>query len=406
MLKLVVALSSVFVLIASRAAATPAVDPRPDPDACKLLSDRDLEPLLFGGVGGVLDSESLHPAPGLSICRWQAHPRNRSADAVPLTVTLAFYHLADASRAQVQLDRQPKVDARPSFALMQNTSDALVRPTATAVVARHDADVAVIDAAGAELAKPDQLEVRYLLDALALKAAGAAVKPPPWSGSEAGAPEGGASLADRAVEGWTPPPRVDRHGSGMLEPAIHGLHVLAKSGFWILSVAGPAAVLLFLFGDRRRRAEQETGSIASRRRRWWPTLAGGALLALALGNSLLGANLADALIDHYGDAGAAIVTGSFATGDQYNRKDVVGHRVLIRTIDGKTVSGEFRTDDFNVRPAGNAVTYPGPGDVFTVDYLPHHPGDFVIRADDASPWATKLACDRLSAWRAESNRRF
>ena len=50
-------------------AATAAIDARFDPDACSLLSDLDLEPLLFGDEGGTLDGLSNHPAPGLSTCR-------------------------------------------------------------------------------------------------------------------------------------------------------------------------------------------------------------------------------------------------------------------------------------------------------------------------------------------------
>lgn len=79
------------------------VDPRPDPDACHLLTDLDLEPLLFGGEGGTLDSWSDHPAPGEATCRWEARPKDRAATASPRTATLAFYHIADRARADRRL---------------------------------------------------------------------------------------------------------------------------------------------------------------------------------------------------------------------------------------------------------------------------------------------------------------
>ncbi len=140
-------------------------------------------------------------------------------------------------------------------------------------------------------------------------------------------------------------------------------------------------------------------------RRRWPALTGMVLVAVLILNVLVGNDLAHALIDRYGATGAAMVTGSFATSTQYNRHDVIGYRVLIGTADGRVVEGQFRTDDFNVRGLGDTSIYPGPGDVFTIRYLPRHPQDFIIRNDDESPWARKLACDRLADWHDETARR-
>ena len=77
---------------------------------------------------------------------------------------------------------------------------------------------------------------------------------------------------------------------------------------------------------------------------------------------------------------------------------------LIATADRRVVTGEFRTDDFDVRGLGDLSIYPATGDVFTVRYLPHHPQDFMIRNDDQSPWARKLACSRLGTWKADALR--
>ncbi len=381
------------------------VDPRPDPDACTLLSPADLEPLLFSGSGGVLDGYNFYPAPGLSTCRWYGKPRDHAADAVPRTATLAFYHIADARRAQAQLDRQPHHDTRLSMAITGRGDDAIVRPSPTIVAARHGADIAVIDATRAELDNPEQLEARYLLDALALKAAGAMVKLPPWA-----APGQTGKLVPLAptgsIAGWTPPPHAVPAGAGVVEPFVHALKTFANMRLSIMAVVMPVALALFFIPWRRRPRRPvrldlsyaEAGPVPSR----GPARIGGTLLAGALLIMLFGEDAATALIDRYGETGAATVTGSFATATQYNHHDVIGYRVLIGTVDRRLVHSQLRTDDFNVRGLGDTSIYPGAGDVFTVRYLAHHPQDFVIRNDDESPWARKLACARLVAWRHEA----
>lgn len=57
-----------------------------------------------------------------------------------------------------------------------------------------------------------------------------------------------------------------------------------------------------------------------------------------------------------------------------------------------------------MRSLGDFSIYPEIGDVFTVQYLSGHPQDFVIRNDDQSPWARKLACSRLGTWTADALR--
>jgi hypothetical protein len=393
-------------LTSSLIAAPGRPDPDPDPQACKLLSALDLEPLLFGGAGGVLDSFDFHPAPGLSTCRWDARPRDHAADAVPRTATLAFYHLASPQRAQTQLDAQAHRDRRPSMATTGGGDDAIARPSATVVAARHGADIAVIDATGAELDNPNQIEVRYLLDSLALKAAGASVKPAPWA--KPGQVAAWAPIAAAEATGsWSPPTRPIPAGGAALEPLIHLLKTLAALNVAVTLLGTPTVLLLFFLGGRRSRKGASTDASPSVRgsRQWWPAWAGGALLTLMLANAIFGKAAANALIDRFGAVGAATVTGSFVTSAQYNRQDVVGHDVLIRTVDQRVVKGRFRTDDFNVRGFDNTSIYPGLGDVFTVRYLSHHPRDFIIRNDDESPWARKLACARLATWRAEAGRK-
>ncbi len=378
-----------------------------DPDACALLSNLDVEPLLFAGAGGVLESRSRHPGPGVSVCQWDARPNDHAADATPRVLFLGIYQRASVGDAQAELDHQPRGDGRPSLALIAD-GDTLVRPRPATVFARHGAVLAAIDASGAELARPDQIEARYLLDALALKAAGAPVRPPPWAkpGQVAGWAPIGEDATGRSIKGWAPPPHPAAAGSALLAPLIHALHVLAQLRFLIVFIAAPLAVLLLIFRSRASAFRPEIDDRFTRFAPRWPAFMAAGLIGFMVLNVIFGPATANLLINRFGEAGAAMVTGSFATSSQYNRRDVVGRDVLIRTHEGSNVESRFKTDDFNVDSLGDQVIYPGPGDVFTVRYLPSFPSDFVIRADDGSPWARSLACARLGAWRSEAQRRF
>ena len=385
---------------AAAPAAPAATDPRPDPDACKLLSDLDLEPLLFAGTGGTLDSWSNHPAPGLSTCRWEARPRNAAPNAAPRTTLLAFYHLADRQTAQHQLDRQPHgPDAGPSTAMTAGGDDALVRSIATVIVARHGADLAVVDARGADLSDPGQPEARYLLDMLALKAAGASVKSPPWMAP--GTVANWAPLDERADAAnpdidWRPPANPGASASPAGQWLLHLALLVLRHGFLMLFVGilGPVAIGVLL-ARAGRQAKPRPGPIA------W----GIPVVAALVANLVFGSALSTRLLHRFGTSAAATVTGSYGTSVQYNNHDVVGHHVMLRGPDGRAVATSFEDDDFNVYPPHNATTYPGTGDVFTVRYLRRFPGDFTILADDDSPWAKRRRCRSLAEAVAQAAQR-
>jgi hypothetical protein len=44
----------------------------------------------------------------------------------------------------------------------------------------------------------------------------------------------------------------------------------------------------------------------------------------------------------------------------------MGHNVLIKTADARTIETSFDYDDFNVHPPKNGVYYPQEGDAFNV----------------------------------------
>jgi hypothetical protein len=182
------------------------------------------------------------------------------------------------------------------------------------------------------------------------------------------------------------------------DTALHVLHTLASWRFFLVPVfiGGPILAIVSSAGS------------TSGRRRMWRILAIPTGVVLGIGNLIFGPELSATLIHRYGNQGQAIVTGSFDTGNVYNDRRVMGHNVLIRTANGQTVETRFEDDDFNVYPSDNDVYYPQEGDHFNVSYLEGYPSDFIIIADDDSPWAKALRCTELeSAVReAESKQRF
>lgn len=115
----------------------------------------------------------------------------------------------------------------------------------------------------------------------------------------------------------------------------------------------------------------------------------------AVGNIIFGTEVNTLLIYQFGAAGRATITGSYPTSTQYNNHNVRGYNVLIRTADRQVVETSFEDDDFNVYPPRNRVTYPDQGDEFSVRYVQSWPQEFIIIADDDSPWARGLQCGRL-----------
>lgn len=131
-------------------------------------------------------------------------------------------------------------------------------------------------------------------------------------------------------------------------------------------------------------------------------------IILGVGNVLVGPDLAAVVIHSFGAQAQAVMTGTYATDNIFNGRQVMGHNVLIKTADGQNVEASFEDDDFNVYPPANGVIYPQDGDRFNVSYLKGHPADFVIISDDDSPWAKRLRCDDLMSTvrQADKKRQF
>ncbi len=122
---------------------------------------------------------------------------------------------------------------------------------------------------------------------------------------------------------------------------------------------------------------------------------------------VFGSGLAVRMVHFVGEKGSATITGTFATNVQHNNgHDVVGYNVLIRTAQGKVVETSFESDDFNIYPPKNTITYPNVGDHFTVYYIRQYPQDFIIVDNDDSPWATTLRCLTLDREREEAREKY
>lgn len=116
---------------------------------------------------------------------------------------------------------------------------------------------------------------------------------------------------------------------------------------------------------------------------------------LIFGFAFLGSTIATNLVYQYGVDGEGVITGRFETAAMYNEEPVQGYRVLLRTAMGRTIETSFQSDSFNVYPPENEVVYPSRGMRFTARYLPDYPEDFIIIANDDSPWAHSLRCSKI-----------
>ncbi len=387
-------LGRMVVMLAAMMIAAPATaqDAGSGADPCTLIPPDVLQDILFGSDGGKLDSWSNHPAPGHAICRWEGRPHG-SSDVRGLV--LDVYHLPDEAHAIAELTREPANVADPSEALLVNAEDQLVRPNIFVVYARHGANLVILDARGSHLATSQPRAVRYRLDAAALVAAGAMVRPPPTFASADAAEDTGTGSPQPSASQWTPKPHNAGPLANMVEPLVALVAWMASWRFFLI----PIVIVGSLFAGART-----APATPARTRRWWrPSSI--ATIGLAALNISIGPWLSGLLVYHLGRSGSAVITGTFATSTQYNNHDVVGYHVLIRAADGKVMNTSFEDDDFNVYPSHNATRYPGADDRFTVRYLPHFPSRFVIVSDDDSPWAKGLRCGGLESDAEQARRK-
>ena len=100
--------------------------------------------------------------------------------------------------------------------------------------------------------------------------------------------------------------------------------------------------------------------------------------ACMLVNLFAGTAITTRLVYATGTAGTGRVTGETQTSALYNSAPVWRYFVDIQTPAGQTIGTTFKSNDFNVYPPRNGVTYPSVGESFRLRYLPMFPQDFVI----------------------------
>jgi hypothetical protein len=192
----------------------------------------------------------------------------------------------------------------------------------------------------------------------------------------------------------TPPGPIERRKRNMTDTILHVLCAVVRWRFFLI----PVFILVPLLSI----ASVQQGD----RGIWRPLVMIPLGIILGISNVLLGPDLSAVLIHGFGVQAPATVTGTYATGSNYNDRQVMGHNVLIKTADGSTIETSFEDDDFNVYPPANSVTYPQDGDRFNVSHLKGYPANFVIISNDDSPWSKSLRCyDLLSVLRQADNKR-
>ncbi len=240
----------------------------------------------------------------------------------------------------------------------------------------------------------------YRVQRLAFEAAGATIVPTAETPRDPVVP--GPVPEDSETEPatkWAPPAHPAPALSPLIDPIIAVIAFLAAYRMILMPVFIGGPIVLLVIGANRAKRNGTRNRLGA-----LPAI----VIPLGILNIMVGPWLASVLVYHAGVSGSAIITGSHATGVQYNNHDVRAHTVLIRAPDGRVVESSFADDDFNVYPSHNQTYYPGKGDAFTVRFLQHAPRTFVIVANDDSPWARQRRCAKIEQTRsdAESKARF
>ncbi|WP_174302072.1 hypothetical protein, partial [Caulobacter sp. S45] len=110
----------------------------PAPTVCDAVPHDAVVALLFGDASGQLHSHWEEPDDAHGECRWEARPQD-SPNVRRMTLERTRY--ADAAAASAALTHETGGDTAPSEALTGDPSDALARPGAFVVAARHGAVV-------------------------------------------------------------------------------------------------------------------------------------------------------------------------------------------------------------------------------------------------------------------------
>jgi hypothetical protein len=146
-------------------------------DACALTPLSDVAPLVVQESGYEVRARSEHPAPGESICRWEAFQNGLTADAPPEYRLIAtLYHFADAQRAMTTFNKTWQGMIAPGLVRTSDPADQMAREDGSGIAARHGANVVTLDPSRQQYVLQRQPDRFYRLESLALRMAGANVQ--------------------------------------------------------------------------------------------------------------------------------------------------------------------------------------------------------------------------------------
>ncbi len=111
-------------------------------------------------------------------------------------------------------------------------------------------------------------------------------------------------------------------------------------------------------------------------------------------------------VNAFGVKGSGTVVSSFNTNNQYNNRDVIGYKTVLKLQDG-TRESEFADLSGNVYGANEGwfalPPRPGVGQTFAVKYMPGLPENFIILANDTqTDFGRSVQCQPLQQQHAEA----
>ncbi|WP_028775439.1 hypothetical protein [Shimazuella kribbensis] len=112
------------------------------------------------------------------------------------------------------------------------------------------------------------------------------------------------------------------------------------------------------------------------------------IILLSVVNVIWGTDFNNAFLNAYGITGNGVITKSELT-----ISDDTRYYVLMRTQKNETIQTTFTDMNFNIHPKPeDGYLYPYKGEKFTIKYIPGAEDNFIILANDHSPYSKRLAC--------------
>ncbi|WP_028775956.1 hypothetical protein [Shimazuella kribbensis] len=117
------------------------------------------------------------------------------------------------------------------------------------------------------------------------------------------------------------------------------------------------------------------------------------IILACIGFLVFGTEMNNAFLKANGTKADALITEIELTNSTYNDVPISRYHVLIRIAENKTIKTTFEDTNFNIYPdPEDGYQYPNQGEKFTIQYIPGAEGNFLILANDHSPYSKRLSC--------------